>query len=506
MLAFLTIAAATLVSEDATCIAAGALIQHGALTSWVAVGACGVGIYIGDLLLYGAGRWLGDRLPAWARAQRDFAPPILLASRFVPGARLPLYLACGALKSSPAQFALWTLLAVLLWTPAIVLGAAGLLTMTTNPLFGVLSVLVAWRVASGLMTRRGRQRAIAALSRIWRWEFWPMWLFYAPVATWVVWLCFRYRGVAAIAAANPGIPDGGIVGESKHEILSHLPSQFTIPSALIARGTRESRVAQLVSQISSRGWEFPLVLKPDAGQRGAGVRLARTLDDAAEYLTQETQTVLVQPFHIGPYEAGIFYYRMPGSPRGRILSITDKRFPSVTGDGSSTVEDLIWGDARLRMQAETFLRRHADGRSRVLARGERLQLAIAGNHAQGTLFRDGRHLITTALEDRIDSIACAYRGFFIGRFDVRYSDVERFKAGEELAIVELNGATAESTNVYDPAGSLFNAYRQLFRQWSLVFAIGAANVRAGATSGSLARLFDLTRAHLTSHVAFPTSD
>lgn len=158
------------------------------------------------------------------------------------------------------------------------------------------------------------------------------------------------------------------------------------------------------------------------------------------------------------------------------------------------------------MQARTFLSRHAARRSDVLANGEVLQLAIAGNHAQGTLFRDGRHLMTPALEDRIDRIAQSVPGFFIGRFDIRYSNVERFKAGHDLAIVELNGATAESTNIYDPGGSLFSAYRQLLRQWSLVFAIGAANLAAGAEASSTSRVVSLIRAHAASELAYETSD
>jgi hypothetical protein len=142
----------------------------------------------------------------------------------------------------------------------------------------------------------------------------------------------------------------------------------------------------------------------------------------------------------------------------------------------------------------------------VLADGEPFRLALAGNHAQGTLFRDGSHLFTPALERRIDEIARSYEGFFVGRFDIRYRDVEAFKAGRDLAIVELNGATAESTDIYDPDRSILQAYRQLFRQWSLVFAIGAANRSRGAAVTSRGRLLALVRAHLRADVACPVSD
>ena len=82
----------------------------------------------------------------------------------------------------------------------------------------------------------------------------------------------------------------------------------------------------------------------------------------------------------------------------------------------------MWAHPRYRLQASTFLTRHSHSLDRVLGPGERMQLAIAGNHAQGTLFRDGTHLWTPALERRIDEIAQSYPGFFVGRFDVRYAE------------------------------------------------------------------------------------
>ena len=66
------------------------------------------------------------------------------------------------------------------------------------------------------------------------------------------------------------------------------------------------------------------------------------------------------------------------------------------------------------------------------------------------MFLDGAELITPAVEARIDEIARQVPGFFIGRFDVRYASLEAFRRGDDLAIVELNGVTSESTNIYDP--------------------------------------------------------
>jgi membrane protein DedA with SNARE-associated domain len=526
-LTLVTLAAATLISEDAALLGAGVLIAQGAITPWAGVSACALGIFAGDLALFGIGRLLGPRVLAWRRVTQVVTPAhtasmreglnrrfavVIVASRFLPGTRLALYVASGALGASPRLFAMWCGLAVVLWTPFLVLGVAHLFPVTTgfNWMVQLLGLTTLWVLVRGVQHGLGdpvrRARAVAAVSRIWRWEFWPMWLFYAPLAVWIAILLLRYRGVGALRAANPGLPDGGIVGESKYAILQSLPPQWTSPTLLIRSGKLPHRVAWFVRTMEMRHWQFPVIFKPDVGQRGASVKLVRSYDDVAAYLTRETGPVVAQPYHPGPFEAGVFYYRLPSWPRGRILSITDKQFPVVVGDGVSTLERLVWQDARLRMQANTFLLRHDAQRLRVPAAGERVALAIAGNHCQGTLFRDGSQLITPALEARIDEIARACHGFFIGRFDIRYSSVEGFRAGEDLTIIELNGTTAESTNIYDPDRSLCSAYRQLFRQWQLVFQIGAANRALGAPSMSTAHLLRLLRAHRNSAPAFATSD
>jgi hypothetical protein len=325
------------------------------------------------------------------------------------------------------------------------------------------------------------------------WEFWPPWMFYAPVSLCVAALAARY-GFRALPAANPGLPDGGLVGESKAEILRKLPAEWTIPFILLPPGRSADDARR---RVDASGWAYPLIAKPDVGQRGVGVKRLHTDRDLIEYLNRHPKAVLIQPWHPGPYEAGIFYVRHPREARGRIFSLTDKHFPFVIGDGQSTLAQLIRRHPRFRRQAALFLRRHAAEQSRVLAAGERRTLSDVGNHAQGTMFVDGAHLITPALSARVDAIAQAIPGFFVGRFDVRYTDPEAFKAGRDLAIVELNGVTAESTNIYDPSRTLAAAYRTLFTQWTLIFQIGAANLLAGADPPPLRRLAALVWAFLS---------
>jgi membrane protein DedA with SNARE-associated domain len=498
---------ATFISEDLTSVAAGLLVADGRLGWPPAVAAFFVGLALGDagtwVIGRAGGRWVRRMVPEPRLARFSdliarHGGAVAFVSRAIPGTRVPLLLAAGAAPRGGVRLLAWALLAAAVWAPLVILVVARLGTGIPWWVLagGVMIALVAVRLGRQLSSEPGRVKLWAAVSRVWRWEFWPAWVFYLPLVPWFLLLAARHRSLTVWTAANPGItPAGGVVSESKSEILSHLPAAWVVPTLLIPADESGQRAERAVREIAARGWGFPLVLKPDAGERGAGVRKAHSAADVANYLVTNPHPVVAQPFHPGPFEAGVFYYRPPGEGRGRVFSITDKVFPVVVGDGRSTLEELIWAHPRFRMQANTFLARHAAVATRVPADGERLPLAMAGNHCQGTLFRDGSHLLTPALEEAIDRIVKPFDGFHVGRFDVRYSDEGEFKAGRGFAVVELNGVTAESTNLYDPTWSLLRAYRTLFRQWALLFRIGHRNRLRGHRPAGVGELLALLRAY-----------
>ncbi len=341
----------------------------------------------------------------------------------------------------------------------------------------------------------GAVKLRASWARLRRWEFWPRGLFYAPMVPVLAWLALRHRSLTAWTAANTCMPHGGVVGERKSDVLRLLPPEWTMPFELIDAHDADGRLGQFVSAVTARGWSFPMIAKPDAGERGLGVRLLRDERSARRALFEHNEPLIIQPYHPGPYEAGVFFVREPGSPEGRIFSVTDKHFASVTGDGISSLRMLIWNNARYRMQAERFLQRLGVRADDVPAAGERVPLGIAGNHCQGTMFADGEHLITPGLTKTFQHIAASVPGFHFGRFDVRYEDPARFARGQGFAIVELNGVSSESTNIYDPAGSLLRAYATLMRQWDLAFRIGRQNAARGASVSGLRELWRTIRAH-----------
>lgn len=349
-------------------------------------------------------------------------------------------------------------------------------------------------------------RAAARLDRARRWEFWPTWAVYVPLAPWYLMWAARY-GPTAFTATNPCMPLGGMVGESKWDVLRRLPAGVAAPTIVLEPGPGPERLATLQEAARERGWTLPLIIKPDVGERGSGVRLARDWARAAEILAADQRRLLAQVFHPGPHEAGVFYVRPPGEARGFVFSITDKVLPAVVGDGRTPLADLIDADARLRLQAGVFLKRLGPRAAMVPAAGERVSLGVAGNHCQGTLFRDGAELITPALTAAIDAAAAAVPGFHFGRFDVRYADRAEFKAGRGLFVVEVNGVLSESTNIYDPRTGFWAGQRVLRAQWSWAYRIGAANVKAGdGRAAGVGEIFAALGAHRRSGVMGGGSD
>jgi hypothetical protein len=116
-----------------------------------------------------------------------------------------------------------------------------------------------------------------------------------------------------------------------------------------------------------------------------------------------------------------------------------------------------------------------------------VQLVELGSHCRGAIFLDGRRLVSPALRDAIERASRAHDGFYFGRYDVRAASIEELQAGR-FQIIELNGVAAEATHIYDPAVSLWEAYRTLFEMWRVAFEIGAANRAQGHSPTTLAEL------------------
>ena len=404
----------------------------------------------------------------------------IVLSRFIPGSRLPLYVGrrCAETTCTTVRIRNRNLCDRL-----------GQCNLCGFALHGTFS-LEPWSIL-GNIRRRLARRAVGAGQTLWLGNpissfdmeavqslgILASWMFYPPVVAMYVWFSVRYRGWALPTIANPSFRNGGLIGESKIEILNALMAVSTdcvSDGYLVRAGAQLQRIEEFRRICQVHSVEYPLVLKPNVGQRGAGFRLIDSQVEAEKYLDQVAADVILQRYIPEKKEIGVFYFRFPGEASGKIFAVTDKVFPTITGDGTNTFEQLLNEDERASLIASTYLRRFSALRNRVFPAGHQVRLVEAGNHCQGCIFRDGSHLISEALHAHIDEISRRIPGFFIGRYDIRYASEEELNCGK-FKIIELNGAASEATNIYDERNSLLSAYRTLYRQWELVFRIGSVN-------------------------------
>ena len=500
------------ISEDGATITAATLAASSVLDFRLAFLSAFAGLWGGDLGVYALTRRIGPRImqhrwfEGWFPKERaGTSNPLrsngqlgLALSRFFPGMRLPAYISAGLERMPVLAFAGITAVSAIAWillvfasiqlAPSRSSSAKQQLAILSLFGLGLFALLSAWR-----RWGPGIRRALSiSLDRIVRWEFWPAWLFYSPVALICVWLGLRYKGLSLPTVANLNQKNGGIVGESKIGILQTLMEtspEYTSDGYLVPEGSVKNRIESIKEICLRHDIRFPFVLKPDTAQRGAGFRKIESLDEIEKYVAQVSSPLILQRYVEGPNEAGIFYYRFPNEQRGHIFGITRKQFPTVVGDGVHSLRELIESDARARLIARTYLERFGSAVDRILPRGESLRLVEAGNHCQGCIFKEGDDLYSEELRNAFDEISMKLPGFYIGRYDIRYRSDDELRTGKGFQTIELNGAASEATNIYDECNSLWSAYATLYRQWRLVYQIGAANRGRGHRPASPLAVF-----------------
>src|SRR5712692_9417618 len=391
-----TIVLGAFVSEDGAAITAATLAASSVLDFRLAFLSAFAGLWGGDLGVYALTRRIGPRIiqhrwfVGWfpkekTRKSNPSGSNGLLSlalSRFFPGTRLPAYVSACLDRMPVLAFAAITAASAVAWivlvfatiqlAPSRSSSAKQQLAILSLFGLGLFALLSAWR-----RWGHGIRRSFSiSFDRIVRWEFWPAWLFYTPVAVICVWLGLRYKGFLLPTVANLNQKNGGIVGESKIGILQTLMEtspEFTSDAYAVPTGSTQKRI-EVIEEICRRHEiRIPFVLKPNTAQRGAGFRKVSSFDEAEKYLDQVSAPLVLQRYVEGPEEAGIFYYRFPKEQRGHIFGITRKQLPRLVGDDVHSIRELIQADSRARLIARTYLERFGSAVDRILPQGESMR-------------------------------------------------------------------------------------------------------------------------------------
>jgi hypothetical protein len=290
-------------------------------------------------------------------------------------------------------------------------------------------------------------------------EHWPWWLIYLPVMPLYLYQALRLRRAAFFTNVDPAIDLGGFFGERKSTIYAGLPPGSYPTTLLVQPGEDADAV---LHRVHAAGIPFPLIVKPDVGERGTGVTLVKHPEMLRHLLAHATDQLLVQALAEGDQEFGLMFARDPVSGHTALLSITGKDFLTVVGDGTRTVAQLLALTHRGAQQIARLQTYAAELLASVPSPGQELRVEPIGNHCRGTRFVDAGHLRTPALEQAVDHLMAATTGLYYGRLDVRSTSAEALRQGR-FHIIELNGVTSEPGHIYDPSITIWRCWAELLR-------------------------------------------
>jgi hypothetical protein len=309
------------------------------------------------------------------------------------------------------------------------------------------------------------------------WEYWPFEIVYIPIYFLWAFYAIKARTIFFFNASNPTMTNGGFIMDSKIEIYNLIPQVYYPKTQFVAKKIPFDEVLTISNNTHIA---FPFIVKPDIGLRGSAVKKIYSLEDLEEYHDQANFDYLLQD--IIPYEneIGVFYVRFPNESKGKITGIVAKEFLIVTGDGKSTIKELILQNPRFELQLKTLEKEFKEKLSEVLPLGEKCNLVPYGNHCRGSKFIDASHLITPKLNEVIDTMCQQIEGFYFGRMDLMYNTFEELENGRQFQLVEVNGAASEPTHIYDPKHSIFFAWKELARHITYMYKISVQNHKKGA--------------------------
>ena len=312
----------------------------------------------------------------------------------------------------------------------------------------------------------------AFIIRLFHWEYWPTNLIYGPVGWYWVWLGIKARSFYFMNAANPGIHTGGFVMESKNDVYALLPAQLYPPTLCV---DKKIPFADVLQQLAKTTITFPCIVKPDIGMQGLAVKKISSEKELQAYYQLMPLRFLIQSYIPYPNEAGVFYHRIPNEKKGKISGIVLKEFATITGNGTDTVETLVDQNQRYSLYRDSIAHELGAKMYSIPAAGESVQLLYYGNHARGSKFVDGTHLVSPSLENLFNDICTQIPGFYFGRLDIKYNSWEELSAGKNFSIIELNGSGSSPTHIYDPAHSIVFAWKEIVKHWRLTYQIASYN-------------------------------
>lgn len=308
------------------------------------------------------------------------------------------------------------------------------------------------------------------------WELWPFTVIYAPLGFLWIYYAVKARAFWFFSNVNPTIEFSGFEGEAKKEMYDQLPESLYPKTIYIKAGCDFNEVK---AGVSMAGFTYPFAAKPEIGMQGILFRKIENETELIQYHQHVPFNYLLQHLIDFPIELSVFHIRYPNQTKGIVTGFILKEYMMVTGDGKSTLLQLIQKHPRAKVRENEMRHRHAQHLATILSAGETYYLSITGNHNRGAKFVNLHNQIDQQLCDVFDKISNEAGEFYFGRYDIKCTSIQDLKEGRNISILEYNGTGAEPNHIYDCGMTYCEALKEIARHWKYMYEISEINKRRG---------------------------
>ena len=308
-------------------------------------------------------------------------------------------------------------------------------------------------------------------------EYWPMWAFYLPLLPLIFVFGLIQRHFFFFTNVNPGIDAfGGFFFDSKHRIDQKISSVYRPKSFLVRPFDAPENLEAFITNLALN---FPIIIKPDAGERGKGVTKIFSKIELKAALSKIATDYLVQEFIPHLLEYGVFVSYLPNENKYKVISLTEKQFFTVIGDGKSNIDELVKSQTRGLVFYKQIIERALYSLNYVPKIDEVCVIHTMGNHCNGTEFINKNDLISDALNNAMNQLMRGMTGIFYGRFDIKVASFDDLINLMDIKILEFNGITAEPIHIYDNSHGYFKSLLSFVNSWKYLYKISKYNKSKG---------------------------
>lgn len=308
--------------------------------------------------------------------------------------------------------------------------------------------------------------------KVFNYEYWPMWAFYLPLSFYFIFQALKHGKLFFFTNVNRNLDEyGGLFFDSKAIIDNKIPQAYR-PLSVLCDKDRFHK--DLICN-----FKFPMILKPDQGERGKGVKKVLNEEELNLAIDSFSEPFLIQEYVDYKMEFGVFVALNPVNLKYEIMSLARKHYFEIEGNGFETIRDLVKKSERGIVFSKELESNSNLDFNMILESGERRIVHTHGNHCKGTRFENINNQITNGMNRTFNNFLKGLDGFEYGRFDLKCESISDLETFEHIKIIEFNGLAAEPIVIYDSSVGYFNSLGIFIKHWKRLINISKFNRTRG---------------------------